>query len=50
VNNDITYADSFRLPRFAFGPYTYTLKALYKKMFGKNLDVIEYGKPTPNTF
>ena len=49
VNNDITYADSFRLPRIAFGPFTYVLKDMWKNKNNSELDVIYYGKPTINT-
>lgn len=49
VNNDITYADEFELPRFAYGPFTHCLRAIFKEQLGYAPQIIEYGKPTLNT-
>ena len=50
VNNDIMYADEFPLPRFAFGPFTHVLKQVFYDMYKRIPDIIEYGKPTKNTY
>ena len=49
VNNDIIFADTFKLPRLAFGPFTYVLQGMYKKLHDQALDIQYYGKPTLNT-
>ena len=44
------YADEFPLPRFAFGPFTHVLKQVFYDMYKRIPDIIEYGKPTKNTY
>ncbi|KAL4437748.1 hypothetical protein ABPG74_012423 [Tetrahymena malaccensis] len=50
VNNDITYADTFRLNRLAFGPFTYTLQRVSKELHNQNLNIHIYGKPSALTY
>jgi len=50
VNNDFQYADQFRLPRLAFGPFTRSLEHIYKLTYNKDLKVDICGKPFKITF
>jgi len=50
VNNDITYADVFKLPRLAFGAFTNVLRKVVKSELSIEPNIIYYGKPTFNTF
>lgn len=50
VNNDFTYADQFRLPRFAFGPFTRSLEHIYKLTYNKDIKIEICGKPFTITF
>ncbi|CAD8082861.1 unnamed protein product [Paramecium sonneborni] len=50
VNNDITYADNFKLPRLAFGTFTNALISILKKEHNIFPNIIYYGKPSINTF
>lgn len=50
VNNDVTYADEFRLPRFAFGTFTNALKALVASELQCEPNITYYGKPSPSTY
>lgn len=49
VNDDTVYADTFKLPRLAFGSFNSVLKEMNKKLFNKELDFRYYGKPSLNT-
>ncbi|CAK63612.1 unnamed protein product (macronuclear) [Paramecium tetraurelia] len=50
VNNDVTYADNFKLPRLAFGTFTNALISILKKEYNINPNIIYYGKPSLNTY
>ena len=50
VNNDVTYADNFKLPRLAFGTFTNALISILKKDHNIHPNIIYYGKPSINTF
>jgi len=50
VNNDITYADRFRLNRLAFGPFTYSLQRAAKDLYNDTLDLHICGKPSKLTY
>ncbi|CAD8052951.1 unnamed protein product [Paramecium primaurelia] len=50
VNNDVTYADQFKLPRLAFGTFTNALISILKKEYNINPNIIYYGKPSLNTY
>lgn len=45
TNPDVTYADKHILPRFTVGAVVTAVKALYKTLTGKELDIQYYGKP-----
>jgi len=50
VNNDFQYADQFRLPRLAFGPFTRSLEHIYKLTYNKDIKIDICGKPFKVTF
>ena len=50
MNNDITYADVFKLPRLAFGAFTNVLRKIINSELSIEPNIIYYGKPTFNTF
>ena len=50
VNNDFLYSDSFRLPRLAFGPFTESLRHIYRLLHKKDLHINLFGKPEKSTF
>ncbi|KAM3140632.1 hypothetical protein pb186bvf_007230 [Paramecium bursaria] len=50
VNNDFTYADVFWLPRVAFGLFNASLRSICQQRFGKEPNIMYYGKPSTNTF
>ena len=44
------YSATFPLPRLAQGIFPMSLKLVFKEIYDRDLDIIEYGKPSRNTF
>jgi HAD superfamily hydrolase (TIGR01456 family) len=49
-NPDMVYASSFPLPRLAGGILPFTLKHIFKDIYGMDIEITEYGKPSKLTF
>ncbi|EGR34584.1 hypothetical protein IMG5_006450 [Ichthyophthirius multifiliis] len=50
VNNDLTYADSFRLNRLAFGAFSIAVISIAEKIYNRNIQMQVYGKPSFQTY
>ncbi|KAL4463558.1 hypothetical protein ABPG72_018813 [Tetrahymena utriculariae] len=50
TSNDLTYQDTFRLPRIVFGCFNIALKSVYKLLYNRELKINQYGKPSPLTY
>lgn len=50
TNPDIIYATTFPLPRLAAGIFPFALWLIFQEIYWEELEIIEYGKPSKNTF
>ena len=50
TNPDIVYADEFILPRIAQGSFIPCLQSLFRNIYNREFEYIQYGKPERKTF
>ena len=50
TNPDIVYADEFPLPRIAQGSFIPCLQAIFRLIYNREFEYIQYGKPEKKTY